>query len=231
METLEALQRESRERLHPLLTNPSWLVLRRRREIFRKWLAQMEGRNLDVLDIGGRVQPYRPLLQDRLHHYLAVDVRATPLVDVVGRGEQIPLASEQFDLVICTQVLQYVFEPAAAIAEIYRVLKPGGWLLLSVPAIGVRDSDGEFWRFLPASLRQFLRSFHEVEIVPEGGSIIGFFRTINAGLNLFFPHPLIRSGLRWTLFPLVNLSGELLDRVVPSHNDEFSANYSVCARK
>jgi SAM-dependent methyltransferase len=231
METLEAVQREGRERLHPSLTNPSWLVLRRRREIFRRWLAQREGNSLDVLDVGGRVQPYRPLLEGRLRGYVSMDVRRTPLVDIVGRGEQIPLGDSRFDLVICTQVLEYVPEPAAMIAEIHRVLKPGGWLLLSAPAIGIRDSDGEYWRFLPASLRLLLRAFCDVEIVPEGGSVIGFFRIINAGLNVFARYPAVRAGFRWSVFPLVNLSGELLDLLADSANEQLAANYSVCARK
>jgi SAM-dependent methyltransferase len=231
METLEAVQREGRERLYPSLTNPSWLVLRRRREIFRKWLAQLEGRYLDVLDVGGRVQPYRPLLEGWIRRYLSLDMGRTPLVDIVARGEQIPFSSGCFDLVICTQVLEYVPEPAAMIAEIHRVLKPGGWLLLSAPAIGIRDSDEECWRFFPASLRQLLHAFCDVEMVPEGGSIIGFFRIVNAGLNIFARYPSVRAGFRWTIFPLMNLCGEFLDSLAHSSNEQFTANYSVRARK
>ena len=166
METLDTVNREGRERLYPSLTNPSWLVLRRRREIFRKWLARVDGHDLDVLDVGGRIQPYRPLLEGRVRRYVAVDLRQTPLVNVVGRGEHIPLASAQFDLVICTQVLEYIPEPAAVIAEIHRVLKPGGCLLLSVPAVCPRDADHDCWRFLPGSLRHLLAPFNRF----RGGS-------------------------------------------------------------
>ncbi|MGA2346788.1 MAG: hypothetical protein ABSF93_12335, partial [Candidatus Sulfotelmatobacter sp.] len=106
METLDTVNREGRERLYPSLTDPSWLVLRRRREIFRKWLARVDGHDLEVLDVGGRIQPYRPLLEGRVRRYVAVDLRQTPLVNVVGRGEQTPFAEAQFNLVICTQVLE-----------------------------------------------------------------------------------------------------------------------------
>jgi SAM-dependent methyltransferase len=231
METLDNVNREGRERLNPSLSNPNWLVLRRRREIFRKWLAQVEGRDLNVLDVGGRIQPYRPLLEGRLRRYLAVDLRPTPLVNIVARGEQIPLASAQFDLVICTQVLEYIPEPGAVIAEIHRVLKSGGCLLLSVPAVFPRDSGHECWRFLPASLRRLTAAFRDSEVVPEGGSVVGFFRTINACLNIFVSYPMLRSIFQWTLCPLVNLSGELMTRVAGSDNDQFAANYSVWARK
>ena len=231
METLDTVNREGRERLYPSLTNPSWLVLRKRREIFQKWLARLNARDLDVLDVGGRIQPYRPLLQGRLRRYVAVDLLRTPLVNLVARGEQIPLASEQFDLVICTQVLEYVPEPASVIAEIHRVLKPGGCLWLSTPTVCPRDADHECWRFLPASLRHLLSGFDKVEVVPEGGSVVGFFRTINACLNIFARYPAIRAVFRYTVFPVVNLVGDLCDRISGSSNNQFAANYSVFAVK
>jgi len=231
METLDAVSREGRDRLHPSLTNPNWLVLRRRREIFRHGIALLELQNLRVLDVGGRIQPYRPLLQGRISRYLAVDMRRTPLVNVVGRGEQIPFAGETFDLVICTQMLEYVSEPSAAIAEIYRVLRPGGWLFLSVPSLALRDADEDCWRFLPAALRGLLRSYCEVEVIPEGGSFAGLFRTINSGLNVLVRYPILRTIFQWTLCPLINLGGALLDRVARGKNDQFTTNYSVWARK
>jgi SAM-dependent methyltransferase len=128
-------------------------------------------------------------------------------------------------------VLEYVPEPGALIAEIHRVLKPGGRMLLSVPAASPRDADEDRWRFLPAALRQLMAPFSHIEVVPEGGSIVGFFRTINVCLNIFFRYPKLRSIFQWTLCPLVNLSGELLTRVARSDNDQFASNYSVWARK
>jgi SAM-dependent methyltransferase len=231
METLEGVNREGRGRLYPSLTNPSWLVLQRRREIFRAWLSRLEVRELDVLDVGGRIQPYRPLLEGRLRRYVAVDVRPTPLVNLVARGEQIPLASGQFDLAICTQVLQYVPDPSAVIIEIHRLLKPGGCLLLSAPASYLQDGGEERWRFLPAALRQLLSGFSQCEIVPEGGSIVGFFRTINICVDVFVRYPTLRSIFRWTLCPLVNLSGEVLERIAGSDNHQFTPNYSAWAQK
>ena len=109
--TREQALRDGRARLYPSLTDPSWLVLRRRREIFDKWLVRLKPGELDVLDVGGRLQPYRPLLEGRLRRYIAIDPQCTPLVDIVGRGEQLPLRGGQFDLVICTQVLEYAPDP------------------------------------------------------------------------------------------------------------------------
>lgn len=231
METLDTVNREGRERLYPSLTNPSWLVLRRRREIFRKWLSQLEGRDLDVLDVGGRIQPYRPLLEGRLHRYVAVDLRRTPLVNIVAQGDQIPIANSQFDLVICTQVLEYVPQPGAVIAEIHRVLKPGGSVLLSVPAVYPRDSDHDSWRFLPESLRCLLGSFHDVEVVAEGSSVTGFFRTANVCLVMFARPVFIGKLIRLILIPVLNLTAASLESLLNISNDQFAANFSASAKR
>ena len=231
MPTLEEVNRQGRERLYPSLTNPSWLILSARREIFRSWLARLNGDGLRVLDVGGRIQPYRPLIEGRLKQYVAVDLGRTPLVNIHGRGEQLPLASGEFDLVVCTQVLEYVFDPAAVISEMHRVLKPGGCLLLSVPSVWPRDSKSEYWRFLPAGIERMLGGFSNVEIVAEGGSVTGFFRSVNACLDIFVRYSVLRWIFRHTLCPLLNLSGIFLERVAGSSNDQFAANYSALARK
>ena len=230
-ETLEQLNREGAERLYPSLTNPSWLVLTERRRLLQGWLAKLPNGPLDVLDIGGRIQPYRPLLDGRLRHYVAVDIRATALVDVVARGEQLPLRNDEVDLVLCTQVMEYVPDPSAVIAEIYRVLKPGGTLLLSVPAMFPADSEQDLWRFTPGSVRLLLSRFREMEIQPEGSSIHGFFRT-NALWIACFARPVILAGiLRITLIPLLNLAALSLAFLFPATNDQFAANFSAAARK
>lgn len=45
----------------------------------------------------------------------------------------IPACSDSFDVVLCTEVLEHLPDPVAAIAELTRVLRPGGLLLLTAP--------------------------------------------------------------------------------------------------
>lgn len=228
---LERISEEARLRLYPKLSNPNWLVLRSRREIFTRWIEALPGQELQVVDIGGRIQPYRPLLKQRVTTYVAVDLAITPLVDVVALGESLPLPPNQFDLAFCTQVLQYVPEPADVISEIFRLLKPGGHLLLSVPSAYPIDTGEECWRILPGGLRHLLRAFSTVRIEAEGGSVSGFFRTVNVYLDIFAKYKPLRSIFRHTACPALNLTGALLQRVSASANTQFAVNYSVLARK
>ncbi len=43
------------------------------------------------------------------------------------------MRSDTFDAMICIHVLEHVDDDRGAMAEMYRVLKPGGWSLISVP--------------------------------------------------------------------------------------------------
>lgn len=50
--------------------------------------------------------------------------------DVEGR---VPFADESFDLAVCTEMLEHLIRPRSAVAEIHRILKPGGVVVGSVP--------------------------------------------------------------------------------------------------
>jgi SAM-dependent methyltransferase len=218
-----------KERLHPSFRHPDFLILRERRKLFSKWIQSLQGNRLRVLDVGGRIQPYRPLLEDRSEYYIAIDPQLTGLLSAVGVGEYLPFHEGSFDVVICTQTLGYCIDPAKVINEIYRVLKSGGALLLSVPAFFPRHHD-ERWRFLPEGLKSLLPRFSYLEVAPEGYTVAGLLRTINVCLNIFCKSRLLQKTLSSLIFPLTNAGGLMLDRF--SHgNDQLAANYSVFARK
>jgi 2-polyprenyl-3-methyl-5-hydroxy-6-metoxy-1,4-benzoquinol methylase len=52
---------------------------------------------------------------------------------LVAAGESLPYAAEAFDMVVCLDVLEHVADAGLVLSEIYRVLKPGGVALTTVP--------------------------------------------------------------------------------------------------
>jgi SAM-dependent methyltransferase len=231
METREELLKLANGRLHPSLTHHSYLVLRRRSELIRGWLERVEGNALRILEVGGRYQPYRPLVQHRCRQYVALDILNSPLVDVVGNGQNLPFRSGIFDLVIATGVLEYFPEPKKPLQEIHAVLKPGGFVIVSVAAVCPRAVPEERWRFLPAGLRYIFSDFAEVEIVPEASSVASFFRFLNWSLSIFCRYQPIQQVFHHTVVPCFNLMGLGLERIAKSRNDNITGNYSVIARK
>ncbi len=113
-------------------------------------------------------------------------------VSALGRGEvrNIPvgdLGAERFDLVCAFEVLEHIEDDATTLKEWAVRLRPGGWLLLSVPAhqhrFGPADEmAGHFRRYDPAVMDALLRScgFTDVEI-RQYGFPLGY--VLEAGRN------------------------------------------------
>lgn len=73
------------------------------------------------------------------------------------------LTDGSFDLVVCTEVLEHTLQPFDAVAEMHRLLKPGGYLLLSVPFnFRIHGPLPDCWRFTEHGLRALLRGW-EIE--------------------------------------------------------------------
>lgn len=227
----EALAADSRRRLHPSLSDPSFLTLRSRRLIFSRWAKRFAGMNMKVLDVGGRLQPYRPLLVGRIDKYIAVDLVRSPFVDVIADGELLPFRRESFDLIIATQVLEYVRDPRNAVRQIHEVLKPGGVLLGSAAAYVPLIAENDFWRFTRPGLSVMLSRFDQVEIIPELHSLSSLLRSINLAANSCIPYNAGRAVYRATVCPVINILGLGIEKLRLTSNDQFTTNYSVFAVK
>lgn len=74
---------------------------------------------------------------------------------------------------LCTQVLEHVPDPSAALAELRRVLKTRGSLLVTVPFVGeLHEEPYDFFRYTSHGLRSMLEvaGFEPVKIGPLGGA-------------------------------------------------------------
>ena len=78
--------------------------------------------------------------------------RATIVADVTDLAG---VASDQFDCIVLTQVLQLVYDAGSALRALERVLAPGGVLLATVPGIvATAPGKGDYWRFTAFGLRR-----------------------------------------------------------------------------
>ena len=57
----------------------------------------------------------------------------TAQIDIVSNIVSIPVSDESFDVILCSEVLEHIPDPVAAINEFSRILKPGGILLITAP--------------------------------------------------------------------------------------------------
>jgi len=138
---------------------------------------------------------------------------------------------DAFDLVFCTQLLEYLPDPELAVKEIHRVLKPGGICLASVAAFFPSIGDDECWRLFPRGIRHLLRDFQTTEIMDEGSSISGFLRACNACADIFVRFEWARALLHLSVVPLINLLAIALEALACTNNNQATGNFSVFAQK
>jgi predicted SAM-dependent methyltransferase len=65
-------------------------------------------------------------------NYITADLES-PLADLHFDVQNIPLESESVDIIICNHLLEHVEDDKRAMAELYRILKKGGWGIMLVP--------------------------------------------------------------------------------------------------
>jgi ubiquinone/menaquinone biosynthesis C-methylase UbiE len=70
-------------------------------------------------------------------------------------GERLPFAEDSFELVYCKQVLEHVRQPAPLLAEVARVLAPGGWFAGSTSHLEAFHSRS-YWNYTPYGLDALL---------------------------------------------------------------------------
>ena len=151
------------------------------------------------------------------------------LVDIIGTAERLPFFDDRFDVVICTDTLQYIPNPALAIEEMHRVLRPKGKLFLSTREAYPEHHD-EYWRFLPNGLRHLTRRFVSVGIVPEGYSGSGLMIAMNVLLHRNIRSALIKECYSRTSVPLINKVGSFIDQFI--HKDtRYACGVSLMAIK
>jgi SAM-dependent methyltransferase len=108
-----------------------------------------------VLDFGCAEKPYRHLFPQAAR-YVGADLPGNPDADVeIQPDGGLPLDDEGFDVVLSTQVLEHVEDPARHLAESFRVLRPGGELLLTTHGVFVYHPDPvDLWRWTGEGLRR-----------------------------------------------------------------------------
>ncbi len=140
------------------------------RENVKKFLKesaeQYDATTIRVLDIAPQIhEGAKAYFKKALVETLDVDESsgATYIADITKYNEF--LSSEYFDVIVCTEVLEHTLNPFKAIEEIYRLLKPSGVLLLSVPLnFRIHGPLPDCWRFTKFGLEVLLKDFTKVEI-------------------------------------------------------------------
>ena len=161
------------------------------------------GAEAKILDLGSGNDRRAP-------NVITLEIEANSNVDIVGDGHQLPFHDNVFDAIINEAVLEHVLEPKQIVDEIYRVLKPGGYVCAAVPFLqGFHASPHDYQRYTVPGFNHLFSAFIKIESGACAGptaSLHWIFREY-VGLMLSFGNLLaakiISLIIGWLTFPII----------------------------
>ncbi|HEX5691602.1 MAG TPA: class I SAM-dependent methyltransferase [Roseiflexaceae bacterium] len=184
-----------------------------------------------LLDVGCGSRPYEPLL-GRVSEYVGLDVvREAGRPNAIGLGWQLPFAPASFDSLLCTQTLEHVESPSLVVAEMARVLRPSGYLILTAPQTWrLHEKPYDFFRYTRFGLQSLLEQsgLRVIAIKAQGGVWATIGQMINNAI-----HQRIRPRLPiyavYLLYLATNLLFGTLDQLWVDQDETI--NYLAIAQK
>lgn len=128
----------------------------------KRYLHKLPVEMLSAGEISGHHFAYLPWHSYKALMYPQFDICATEILQVGS-----------FDVVFCEQVLEHVWEPQKALKNLYKMLRPNGYLVVSTPfMVKVHKCPEDYWRFTPDCLHRMLtESGFEVESLNDWGNL------------------------------------------------------------
>jgi SAM-dependent methyltransferase len=164
-----------------------WFITR-----FVESVARSLPAGTSILDAGAGEGVYKKLFSHC--NYKAIDLAVGESrwnyanLDYVGYLHEMPIKDEMFDAVLCTQVLEHLELPRESVKEMYRVLKPGGKIYMTVPmAQNEHQTPYDFFRYTSYGLESVCKhaGFHDIKITPFGGIWVRWAYELTRGLSVF----------------------------------------------
>ena len=209
-----------------IFVNPFYHARLGLRKAMSKFSSKLKGR---LLDVGCGSKPYQELFA--VDDYIGLDIdseasRNRKIADYFYDGKIFPFNENEFDSVLCNQVLEHVFNPDEFLSEIKRVLKPGGRLLLTVPFVwDEHEQPHDYARYSSFGLKALLdkNGFNVIGYKKIGADASIIFQLINAYLyKIIVKWPLpIRVVITMSLMSLFNLLGIMFGKLLPRNPDLF----------
>jgi SAM-dependent methyltransferase len=218
---------------NPGLAHPLYLI---RSNLYRSIARQSGELSGRLMDFGCGLKPYESLFQ--VTEYIGVDFTGEgetyhqEKVDVFYDGKTLPFPDNHFDSIFSSEVFEHIFNLPEIMAELRRVLKPGGKILVTCPfAFGEHEIPTDYARYTSFAIKHMFQAngFRIIRYEKTGGSIeaITQLRIVYWNLHILsgLRHiPVVRTIARKVFFTANNLAALFLSRILPYRQDLYLNN-------
>lgn len=215
------------------ITHPAYVVTRiAGRHIRERAARYFSGR---MIEIGCGTKSKGLLVGEFVEEHIGLDHEDCPHdhahIDIFGTAYEIPVEDQSFDCALSTSVLEHLEEPQKALIETYRVLKPGGFALYTVPLFWhLHEEPRDFFRYTKYGLQHLFREagFEVVEIKPLSGFWVTFGTAFGYYLQRFKRGP-----LKLFVNALISVNNTIIPRLDQGllRDEKFTWMYLVVAQK
>jgi len=209
--------------------------------LWRDLRVELAGAPGTVLDVGCGAQVYRGLLPaGSVYHGIDTDdakVRFGYDLPDTHRfnGAEWGVEAGVFDMVLCTEVLEHVDDPAAFLSRTHLCLRPNGRLILTVPfAARWHFIPHDYWRFTPAGLELLLRraGFSDICVKARGNPLtFACYKAMTLYFMLLFGTGAAKRAIGVVLLPLVGLLACIANLSLRTDWGDDCLGYTVTARR
>lgn len=193
-----------------------------------------------LVDLGCGNVPFYGWYRDKVSEVVCVDwehtVRGTSHLDHVAdlNGQLDFLASDTFDTVLCTDVLEHIHAPEVLFGEIVRMTRPGGHIIVAVPFLyWIHEAPHDHHRYTEHKLRQWCEAhgLHVSELVIYGGWPEVVFDLVYKGIDYWdLPGKRVLLGA-WTGLGKLMSKVPAVKRMSQRSRSTFPLGYVLVARK
>lgn len=225
---------------NPGITHPAYLTRNRLLRNIRKYAPELRGR---LMDFGCGSKPYRSLFTN-VSEYVGVDYdspghpHTNEQIDVFYDGKHLPFPDHHFDSIFTTEVFEHIFNLPEILAELNRVLKPGGKMLVTCPfVICEHEVPNDYARYTSFAMKHMLQQhdFNALHLGKSGNSIEAIFQ-----LRVTYWHthilsrlkniPGIRSMARLVVYTTMNAAAICCSKLFPAGMELYLNNIVVAEK-
>lgn len=192
-----------------------------------------------TLDVGCGGKHYENLCKSKEYIGLEIDSennRKSKNADYFYDGKTFPFEDNFFDSLVTNQVFEHVFNPDKFLEESYRVVKPGGIMLMTVPFVwDEHEQPYDYARYTSFGIRALLEKngFEVLEIHKSIDDIRAIFQLLITYIHkkTYSNSKLLNLFMTVLLMAPWNIIGEILYVITPRNPDLYLNNIILAKKK